>query len=451
MLGIKKESKVMNSNFTDVMETEDFLKLEVKQVLEWVSSDDIIVDAEDDVFKGIVRWVSHSKSEREGDFPELLHQIRLTSVSSDFLQKELLEEELITKNYEFGVKFLADAMKVILNSIDGCLHQRQPRKCQEIHMNGIFVCGGRKVLGFFPKQDKWYRLTDALFHHKDPFVVQCRSKVYIADSESLKMGESEVMEYYEPAMNTWGSIVKASSFVDKTNTHVIVLNDVLYGLSFDYRSGFHTYQYDAGTNNWWEMNAPSIRYNPCVVSDEDHIYVIGGKSNRISDDYVSTASRFDPQNNKWEKVASLNEGRQDAFGAAMDGKIYVAGGRQGIHRQLSSCEVYNPSSDEWQLMPSLKVPRFNASMVCFEQKLYVLGGKTIPTEYSVHVAWSSIRFSRLLTVEEFDSERKEWVDKSVIPVESFETSEEQKKENKFRACFARFCKQVIDKLQPLKK
>ena len=441
-LEMKEEARrVINSNFTDVMETEDFLKLEAKQVLEWVSSDDIIVNAEDDVFKGIVRWVSHRKSEREGDFPELLHRIRLTSLSSDFLQKELLEEELITKNYEFGVKFLADTMKVVLNSIDGRIHQQQPRKCQEIHMNGIFVCGGRKALGYFPKQNKWYRLADAPFHHKDHFLVQCRSKVYIADIVSREMGESEVMEYYKPAMNTWGSILPDASSHDYIDSflQVTVLNDVLYGLSFDSLSGCHIYQYDAGTNNWLEMNAPPRKDDPCVVSDEEHIYVIGGESISV----LSTASRFNPHNNTWEEVASLNEGRYRAFGAAMGGKIYVAGGRNHERESMNSCEVYNPSSDEWQLMPSLKVPRCYVSMVCCEGRLYVLGGTTILTQHGRK------RSSRPVTVEEFDSERKTWVNKSVIPVESLVMSEEQKKRNLFRACFVKFCKQVIDKLYPL--
>ena len=449
-LELKEQARrVINSNFTDVMETEDFLKLEAKQVLEWVSRDDIIVNAEDDVFKGIVRWVSHSKSEREGDFPELLHQIRLTSVSRNFLQKELLEEELITKNYEFGVKFLADTMKVILNSIDGPIHQRHPRKSQEIHMNGIFVCGGRKALGYFPKQNKWYRLADAPFHHHDHFLVQCRSKIYVSDCESRKMGESEVMEYYKPAMNTWGSIVKAASFTHYTNTHVIVLNDVLYELSFYSGQRGHIYQCDVETNNWLEMNAPP-RENymfPCVVSDEKHIYVIGG---RTAGNVLSTASRFDPHNNTWVEVARLNEVRDSAFGAAMGGKIYVAGGRNHEGRSMSSCEVYNPSSDEWQLMPSLTVPRYDASMVCCEGRLYVVGGRRLSSFLDVihhHLILGS--HQRLLTVEEFDSERKTWVDKSVIPLESFETSEEQKKRALFRACFARFYKQVIDKLQLL--
>ena len=74
----EKCREVINSNFSVVMQTEDFLNLDVKQVMEWVSSDDVIVNAEEDIFQGIVKWVSHNKSEREKDFPGLLHQIRLS-------------------------------------------------------------------------------------------------------------------------------------------------------------------------------------------------------------------------------------------------------------------------------------------------------------------------------------------------------------------------------------
>ena len=64
-----------------MLETEDFVSLDIKQVIEWVSSDDITVNTEEEVFKGIVKWVSHDKSEREVDFPGLLHQVRLMTIS----------------------------------------------------------------------------------------------------------------------------------------------------------------------------------------------------------------------------------------------------------------------------------------------------------------------------------------------------------------------------------
>ena len=102
------------------------------------------------------------------------------------------------------------------------------------------------------------------------------------------------------------------------------------------------------------------------------MYIIGGRG-------TNRTSRYDSRYNKWEELACCNEGRKNAFGAAMNGKIYIAGGGANGH-YLSSCEVYNPASDEWQLISSLKEGRFNASMLCFHGRLYVLGGAIVPPD-----------------------------------------------------------------------
>ena len=107
MVELKEKCReVINSNFSVVMETEDYLNLDVKQVMEWVSSDDVIVNAEEDIFQGIVKWVSHNKSQREKYFPGLLHQIRLSSISHDVLLNTLVKEELMTENPVFCLNFV---------------------------------------------------------------------------------------------------------------------------------------------------------------------------------------------------------------------------------------------------------------------------------------------------------------------------------------------------------
>ena len=79
----EKACEVVKSNFTVVMETEGFLKLQAKEVSDWVSRDDIIIGAEEEVLNGIVKWVSYDKNEREAHFTELLHHICLQSISGD--------------------------------------------------------------------------------------------------------------------------------------------------------------------------------------------------------------------------------------------------------------------------------------------------------------------------------------------------------------------------------
>ena len=429
----EKSFEVINSHFSVVMETENFLNLGVKQVMEWVSSDDITVSAEEEVFKGIVKWVSHNKSEREEAFPELLHQVRLTSVSHDFLLNELIKEELITTNAKFGLNFVTDAMKLVLNSIDGQVTQ-QPRKCLDAHMDGIFVCGGRKALCYFPQQNLWYSLANKAFDHEVNSLAHYRGRIYVGGINT-DLSDSQVLEYYFPSTNSWGTAQRGKD-VDN-NFCCRVLRGDLYVINLSSTSGA-IFRCDFETNSWNKvMDPPIAPMNPCVVTDEHYLYKIGGAVNGCAS---STTTRFDPNDHKCEEMADLNEARYNAFGSAMNDKVYVAGGQQRWSNTLSSCEVYNPSTNEWQLMPSLKVPRFGASMVCFEERLYVLGGQKLGF-------WDH---TSQITIEELGSEIKEWTEKSVIPVESFESAEELKKaKNRFLACSARLHKGVIDKLKPL--
>jgi len=199
----EKSREVINSYFSVVMETEDFLNLDVKQVMEWVSSDDVTVNAEEEVFRGIVKWVSHKKNEREGHFPELLRQIRLTSVSHDFVLNELMREELFTKDTEFCLNFVVDAMKLMMNADNEQVNE-QPRKCLETHSDGIFVCGGKKALCYFPEQNMWYRLADTPFDHQNHGLAQCKGKIFIVDENPGKLDDSQAIEYYMPTTNSWG-------------------------------------------------------------------------------------------------------------------------------------------------------------------------------------------------------------------------------------------------------
>ena len=427
----QKAREMINSDFSAVMETDHFLSLDIKQVMEWVSSDDITVNAEEEVFEGIVKWVSHNRSKREVDFPALLHQVRLASISCDSLLNKLVKEELVVSNTELCLRFVLDGMRLMASASDKQCVQ-QPRKCLETYLSAIFVCGGRRSLCYFPKESVWYKLSDMLCQHdhrNNPS--QYGDKIYIPCQETDKLGGSNLMELYTPSANSWAASQVATIF-----TCTADLKGHLYGISESSRPP-EIYRYDPEKDCHNQLSKiGTILFGSCVVTDEQYIYIIGGKSLYIEGRALLTTYRFDPSSDdhEWERVAPINQARYDAFGAAMNGKLYIAGGRQG-QETLSTCEVYNPLTNEWQLMPSLKVPRKSASMVCHEEILYVLGGVN--------------NSSRVLSVETFDSEQNEWKENSAIPVDCFEISKEEKQKNIFKACSARLCKGVIDELEPL--
>ena len=429
-----KESscEVIQKRFSIVMETDDFLNLDVKQVMEWVASDDVVVRAEEQIFHGIVKWVSHNKSEREKDFPELLRQVRLMSISRDFLCNSLVKEELVTANIECTKLVWGSLGSIFGSSGNSCI--KLPRKCLEVHQDGVFVCGGKIALCYLPHKNKWYHFSDMTLEHQHHAPIQYRDRVYIFSNQS------PVAEYYIPSTNSWGTIrTKFASYKEQFSSAFVINGDVtLYVLTNTETAVPENtiYTYHPDKNEWKIYGDGALsHWGVCGVTDGHHFYIMGGSEKENEEINGTTqVQKLDPSEDCWEEVAAMNEARHDAFGAAMNGKIHVAGGLQKngqICTALKTCEVYNPSTDEWQVIPTLTVPCHSASMVCFKGALYVIGGMT------------DSRKSRELSVEMFHFDANEWEEKSNIPVNKYRTLKEVSKKIHFKACFVMIHKAVL--------
>ena len=416
--------ELIKSNFRAVMKTDDFLNLDVRYVSKWVSSDDVTVNAEEEVFKGIVKWVNHNKSEREKEFPYLLHQVRLNSVDQDYLVNELVKEELITTNNEC-LNFVLGFLKWILDPTLQC--SIKPRTCLQTQKNGIFVCGGNKALFYLPNENIWYQLSDLLMEYQNHAAIQYRDKVYIFSNQGGG-------DYYMPSTNTWGAI-QSESFCGKLCSLLkLDKHKILYAVLERSLKSCGVYHYDPVKGEWKNfVDEEKLQlFGACGVTDGCHLYVIGGS--KKYDDWPALplgstkVVRIDPEDGNREEVASMNVARHDAFGAAMNGKIYVGGGRQK-KRTLRTCEMYDPLTDEWQVMPNLNVPRHSSSMVCYEEALYVVGGM-------------KMRQDRELSVEMFDFKTNKWKKTSTIPVAD-EIEEERKEKWHYKACSAAVHKDAL--------
>ncbi|XP_068730475.1 kelch-like protein 3 [Montipora capricornis] len=422
-LELMRESRgFINSNFSSVMKTDDFLKLDIAQVMKWVSSGDVTVTSEEEIFKGIVKWVTHKKSERESNFAELLRQVRLKSISRKFLFNELVNEEMVATSKE-TLNFVLRSMECIFDPF--CKDAaKPPRKCLERYTDVIFVCGGRTALCYVPQKDIWYQFPDMLLEHQHHAVVQYRDKVCIFGGQRVGPGKSRVIEYFLSSTNCWGTI-EGRHHRDDCSC-LSVLDGCVYAL---FGPTVFLYKFDESLCEA-VADPPTLRYGACLVSDKRHLYLVGG-----SGPSCKTVERFDPILATWEEVAAMNEARVNAFGAAMNGKIYIAGGIDK-NEVLKSCEVYDPSTDEWQVMSNLKVCRQAANMVCVQEALYVVGGFK-----------GFLSSSRELSVEVFQLGACEWKSKCTIPT-NFENQNpgDQNKKIHHKACHAVIHKSLLEKL-----
>ena len=126
---------------------------------------------------------------------------------------------------------------------------------------------------------------------------------------------------------------------------------------------------------------------------------------------LDRADRYDIGTNTWCRIADLKVHRQDAYGAAAYGKIFIAGGANEY--SPLTIEVYHETTDEWQLIASMQATirdyrPWLCGMVCAEGKLFVLNNLQ-----------SSISSPDYRQIECYDLDNDEWKETSRIEKNSF--------------------------------
>ena len=138
---ITNTGKFIHANFASVVEMDEFSNLEAKEVERWISSDEISVAVEADVFKVVLKWIKQNKSKRKASFEQLFRHVRLGSLSRDVLF-DVVTNELVQEKFSC-LRLVSDALK--LNDFSGEENVLQsPRKGLESRV--IVACRGKYSL-----------------------------------------------------------------------------------------------------------------------------------------------------------------------------------------------------------------------------------------------------------------------------------------------------------------
>ena len=405
----------IHKNIVAVAKLDEFLLLQAKEIERWISSDEITVNEEADVFKIILDWVNHRKSERKTVFEELFGHVRLGFLSRDCLE-DVVTNELVREN-SACVKLVMDAAMKMATFFDEDHLLQSPRKGQETRV--IVARGGKYTFCYIPEEDLWKRLPDGLKdkNANSNQMIKFRDQLFI-------FGRNEDTERYDPAFNVWSELN-----LYRDSAKLVVLKGEIYAVKVESRNTIME-KYNAKRCTWETLisSCEGFRENACVIAAGSHLYLFGGKI-PFREVYVVKAERFDTVKNKWEEIADMQEGRSCAFGVATENKIFVTGGLRNGTR-LKTCEIYNISTNEWQLVANLNVPRCYGSMVCLNGKLYVLGGE------------NQFRDNRELRVECFDPANDQWIHETTIPV----TNIDPENNNTFTGSVLKLSKELLDKL-----
>jgi DNA-binding CsgD family transcriptional regulator len=122
----------------------------------------------------------------------------------------------------------------------------------------------------------------------------------------------------------------------------------------------------------WESGAPLPRplgaYGLAALNGK--IYLFGGRDER---GYVASVYRYDPQADAWEELPPMSKARGFLGAAAIGDLIYVVGGYDDL-TELDLCQAYDPATGTWATRASMDMPRGGLALIPVRGQLYAIGG-----------------------------------------------------------------------------
>ena len=258
------------------------------------------------------------------------------------------------------------------------------------------------VYEYDPASDKWTKKKPmpAPAHHLA--ITELNGKIYIFGGFDLPASGPQgwvPIDHaweYTPAADAWKSLApmpskRGSAVAATVNGKIYVIGgatfhpgskEIALYANRPHRSVPDVDEYDPATNKWSARSPmPTARNHAGVGAVNGKIYVIGG---RIGAAFMGTASNtdvveeYDPASDSWGTVRLRMPTPRSAGAAGVyGGMIYVAGGEyqnaqlMGAFRAL---EAYNPATNQWVTMPNMPSPRHGFASAVIGNRFYIISG-----------------------------------------------------------------------------
>ena len=343
--------------FTMTTDTENFLNLEFRSVGKIISSSELNITSELEIFRVVQAWISYNKEERSKYSKDLLLKVRIPLLSENELK--YINKLSFDKN-----KYLHTLTNDLLKQ--GCFHfdEKSPayftnRHCTQSEFNILLCCGADL------NKDDLVFPSDEEDEEEDEAIVAGQKQYDIISTDINQLSLKNLNSY-----KTIGSMPK-----ERFYTNMIFCRGELY-----FFSGCNEYDEMSSAVEKYSMVTNSSKIIPgvhfhlnhyCFCNFMDEIYFLGGFVENVATD---ACVKFDTKANKFENVAKMNSTRALAACAVFKGNIVVSGGLIEGLTTLKSVEVYDYSADEWKYMPSMVHGRSHHSLAATRNKLFAIGG-----------------------------------------------------------------------------
>ena len=255
------------------------------------------------------------------------------------------------------------------------------------------------AVGALAQQPTWTKRAPFPEPEEELYGVTANGRLYVFGGYSPVNRNEGLVYEYDYASDTWTK--KRPMALSAHHTPLVEYQGKIYVLG-----GFvppvsgggwepidNAWEYDPVADSWKALAPIPTKRGSAVAAEVDgKLYVIGGASTHPGSTEaamrfngparsVDTNEVYDPATNTWETRQPMPTARNHAYGGAVNGKIYVIGGRLGsgfitVASNTDMVEEYNPATDSWGAVKAkMPTPRSGGATGIYGGKIYVAGGE----------------------------------------------------------------------------
>lgn len=251
------------------------------------------------------------------------------------------------------------------------------------------VVTGTVVEAYDPDSDTWTAKA-SLPYPPDPQTRKAEGRIYLAaaayQGKIYTFGGADVqgvvkdtVDVYDIATDTW------TAGIAKLPQPVAGMSAVTYGGKIYLFGGSAStdvfapesyyddcYEFDPATATFTSKAAiPNPRFKTQAVVFNNKILVFGGASGWGS----RNTQIYDPNTDSWDFIESVNWERRFWFGDVVNNMVFLVGGRDEHAKTSSVVLVYSDHWEAWVPATHMLTPREDAFVAAVDGKLYVIGGR----------------------------------------------------------------------------
>lgn len=192
----------------------------------------------------------------------------------------------------------------------------------------------------------------------------------------FSIGDNSI-QLYDPIKNTWTKAPMKKLVQDRRSNidKVAVIDHKIYIFGDQVRDSGAIF--DTITNEWDNTKMPDMpftRYFVAIGAIDGKIFLAGGHDGMPITLTSSSLDRYDPASQEWCSLAPMTYQRAYPGSCVLDGRLYVFGGHDDLVQACNYAEFYDPEMDSWTTIRRMKKRRCGCAAAALNGQIYVVGG-----------------------------------------------------------------------------